>query len=73
MIDDEVKRLGLWEANPSRATTVDNFYKAKGVWGINETTIKGHKRVFEKMTWATALWLIQRERKRRRQGNSIEM
>ena len=72
MIDAEVKRLGLWQDNPSRATTVVNFYKAKGVWGISEATIKGHIRNFEKMTWATALKLVQKQRTTRL-GLSIEV
>ena len=66
MIDEEVKRLGLWKEYPSRANTVDNFYKAKGVWGLDARTKKGQKRNFEKMIWATTLRLLQRQAKEKK-------
>jgi hypothetical protein len=68
MIENEVMRLGLWRDKPSRAETIDSFYKSKGVWGLSELTPGGSKRNFSKLTWTTVLKVMPREKKLTRGG-----
>ena len=68
MIENEVMRLGLWRDKPSRAETIDSFYRSKGVWGLSELTPGGSKRNFSKLTWKTVLKVMPREKKLTRGG-----
>lgn len=63
LLDAESKRLGLWKEKPSRAETIQAFYKAKDVWGITETTPQGKKRKFEKIAWSSIMRLMPKEKR----------
>jgi hypothetical protein len=58
--------------NPSRAETIDIFYKAKAVWGISEGPREGpggsKENFAKKVTWMAVLKLMPREKRLTRGG-----
>ena len=66
-IDDEAKAKGFLTDNPKRNEVVQAFYKVKYVFGLSETTPKGRKRNFTKLTLGTVIRELSRQKKRRTQ------
>jgi hypothetical protein len=69
MIDDEARRIGIYEENMDRAKAKNVFQACKHVLGIQTETPQGRKRRIEQITWSSCLRLMTPAKKKRHSGH----